>query len=501
MEFTLRISMLFILISSVICGQEKVQAVDAYSTIYNRIDEYLNRSVENGYSGSVLVAKDGEIILSKGYGWADREIKIPNRSSTVFNTGSVTKQFTAAAILKLQETGKLNTSDNLEVWFPEAPSDKGGITIHQLLTHTSGISPQTGGFRYHEADKEQFLNEFFDSELMYLPGTRHTYANANYILLAALVEAASGQEYESYLREQFWQPLHMNHTGYRRIGFNREQLAHGYYFQYTDGEWKDWGTTSEHLPDNARHWYSIGKGDVYSTVADLYTWHLALENNKVLSSGSKQVMETAYVPENDGQTSFYGYGWAIYTSSRDTKIVAHNGSNGIYFADFLRFVDEDLVVISLSNVRLNRQSENVAWEIASMVTDPQYRARAIPKNSYELVFDFIRANPPENSTRLPGFMEENTGLPLEDKAILNRIGFNQVSEDLDTDWGIALLELNTSLFPEDGNLWDSLGEGYIFLGNAELARESFEKALELGAGSACHWCANARQKLDQFKAE
>tara|TARA_B110000027_G_C16105995_1_gene295324 strand:- start:641 stop:1840 length:1200 start_codon:yes stop_codon:yes gene_type:complete len=362
-------------------------------TIINHIDNYLNNSVLNGYSGSVLVAKDGEVLLSKGYGWADRNKKILNKASTVFNIGSVTKQFTAAAILKLVENNKMNTSDKIIKYFPHAPSDKQNITIHQLLTHTTGISPQTGGFRYNEASKEQFLDIFFQSELMYKPGTKHTYANANYIILAAIIEKISQQEYETFLRENLWNPLNMNHTGYKSINFNSEQLAHGYYFHYTDGEWKDWGTTQKYLPYSKNHWYSIGKGDIYSTVEDLYTWHLAIEHNKVLKAETRKLMETAFVPENEAQTSFYGYGWAIINSSSDSKIVAHNGSNGIYFADFIRNVEDDIVVITLSNVILNPQSENVAWEIASMVSNVKHKAQVMPKNTYDLVFDFIRIHP------------------------------------------------------------------------------------------------------------
>lgn len=464
----------------------------------SKIDAFLNRSAANGFSGSVLVAMKGEILLSKGYGWADRQLKVANRPSTVFNIGSVTKQFTAAAILKLQEAGKLKTTDTLSAWFPGVPSDKQGITIHQLLTHTSGLSPRTGGFRYDKAGKAQFLRECFDSELMYPPGTRHTYANANYIVLAALVEAASGLEYESFLRKHFWEPLQMHHTGYQNTGLGRGQFAHGYYYNYTEGEWIDWGITRQHLPDMPDHWYSIGKGDIYSTVEDLYTWHRALERHTVLSPESKQLLETAYVPENEAQTSYYGYGWAIYATSGGRKVVAHNGSNGIYFADFLRYVEDDLVVIALANIRLNPQSENVAWQVAAMVSDPEYQATPIPKNTYELVFDFMRGHAPAEAPRLAGFIKNNTGSSLEDKALLNRIGFTQVSENRNTAWGIALLRLNTALFPDDGNLWDSLGEGYFLLNDAARARESFEKALELGTGQPCHWCENSQARLDQL---
>ena len=463
-----------------------------------KLDTYLSKSVANGYSGSVLVAKEGEIVFSKGYGWADRSLKIRNTPATVFNIGSVTKQFTAAAILKLMEDQKLDVSDNIEKYFPQAPFDKKDITIHQLLTHTSGVSPSTGGFRYDKASKETFLNDFFESELMYLPGTKHTYANANYILLTAIVEQVAQQDYETFLRNNFWTPLQMNHTGYKGITFDSEQLAHGYYFHYTDGEWRDWGTTQEHLPYNNEHWYSIGKGDIYSTVEDLYTWHRALENNKVLSSETIKLMEEDHVPENETQTSFYGYDWAIFNSKNNSKIVAHNGSNGIYFADFLRFVEDDLVIIALSNVILNQKSENVAWEIASMVLDEEYSPKTIPKNKYELVFDFIRSNTPDKASQLPQFIETKSGTTINDKALLNRIGFKQVSENRDTDWGISLLKLNTRLFPGDGNLWDSLGEGYYIINDRKKAVESFERAMELGPETNCYWCENATKRLEEL---
>lgn len=479
----------------------KAQSSPDSISIEHRIDNYLSSSVENGYSGSVLVAQDGEILLSKGYGWADRTKKIPNQATTVFNIGSVTKQFTATAILKLMESKKLKVSDKIVDYFPQTPLDKQNITIHQLLTHTSGISPSTGGFRYDNASKQQFLEDFSKSELMYQPGTKHTYANANYILLAAIIEEVSQQDYETFLRENLWNPVGMNHTGYKKVDFDSEELAHGYTFQMTSGEWKDWGITQEYLPYTNDHWYSIGKGDIYSTVEDLFKWHLALEENKVLIAETKELMETAFVSENDEGTSHYGYGWAIFNSSKNSKIVTHNGSNGIFFADFIRIIDDGIVIIALSNVILNNQSENVGWEIARMLSDCNYNPEIMPQNIYELVFKFMRSNSPENANELPKFISEAVHEPLKDKAVLNRIGFRQISESLDVEWGIALLKLNTSIFPDDGNLWDSLGEGYYLLEETENAIASFQKALELKPETNCYWCENATSRLKELVNE
>ncbi|WGF91682.1 serine hydrolase domain-containing protein [Aequorivita marisscotiae] len=449
--------------------------------LFNKIDSYLDASAKNGFSGVVLVAKKGEVILSKGYGWADRKNKIPNSPATVFNIGSVTKQFTASAILKLVEQGKMKTSDKLSLYFPQIPLDKTDITIHQLLTHTSGISNKTGGFRYNEASKEQFLKEFFESELHFKPGTTYQYANANYIMLTAILELVSGQTYNVFLQKNLFEPAQMKTTGYKSINFNTELLAHGYYYNRDDEKWTDWGTTQQHLLYNNNYWYSIGKGDIHSSIEDLYKWHVALQNNVVLTSKTREIQETPYVAENDKMTSYYGYGWAISKSHNDAKIVAHNGSNGLYFADFVRFVDDDVVVIYITNAFLGPESENVAREIGKMVFDTNYNATPISRNIYELIHDFMKTNPSANADKLPNYLNKELKDEFNDPAILNRLGYSRLKKEDQPDWALALFKLNVKLFPEDGNLWDSLGEAYLTYNQKEDAIKSYSKAVELGS--------------------
>lgn len=446
----------------------------------NKIYSYLELSVKNGFSGAVLVSKKGEIILSKGYGWSDRENKIPNTSSTVFNIGSVTKQFTASAILKLVEQGEIKISDKISAYFEQTPIDKRDITIHQLLTHTSGISNRAGGFRYDEASKEQFLKDFFESKLQSIPGTNHQYANANYIMLTAVLESVSEQSYASFLNKNLFEPSGMNYTGYKSITFSPEKLAHGYYYNRTDEKWVDWGTTQKHLPYNNKHWYSIGKGDIHSTVDDLYKWHLVLKDNEVLSSKTRRILESPHVAENESLTSYYGYGWAISKTNRGTKIVTHNGSNGIYFADFIRFIDDDVTIIYLTNAFLGNDSEYVAWEISKMIFDSNYNATPISKNIYELIHGFMRTNNPKDVTKLPAFLKKELKDEFSDHAILNRLGFSRLKKEEKPDWALELFKLNVKLFPKDGNLWDSLGEAYLKYDQKEEAIKSYTKAVELG---------------------
>ena len=462
----------------------KAQSIEHKKALKTKIDTYLNASVANGFSGSVLVSIKNEIVLSKGYGWSDRNNKIPNTSSTVYNIGSVSKQFTASAILKLVEQGKIKTSDKISLFYHQAPTDKKDITIHQLLTHTSGISAKTGGFRYDEADKEQFLTEFFESELQAKPGAKHQYANANYIMLSAILESVSKQSYGSFLNENLFEPANMDYTGYKSITFSTEKLAHGYYYHIGDEQWLDWGTTQEHLPYTNKHWYSIGKGDIHSSVEDLYQWHLALNNNEVLKAESKEIQETPHIAENENMTSHYGYGWAITKSDRGTKIVTHNGSNGIYFTDFIRFVDEDVVIIYLTNAFLGNDSENVAWEISKMVFNPDYNALPLSKNIYELIHGFMKINEPKDADKLPAFLEKELGDGFNDPAILNRIAYRRMKKEIEAGWALELFNLNVQLFPDDGNIWDSLGEAYLNYGRKEEAIKSYQKAVKLGNESS-----------------
>jgi CubicO group peptidase (beta-lactamase class C family) len=209
------------------------------------------------------------------------------------------------------------------------------------LTHTSGISPATGGFRFDEATKEHFLEEFFQSELLSEPGENHRYANANYIMLTAILEMVSRQEYAPFLRTYFWEPANLNHTGYKSISFPSDHYGHGYFYDYNSGVWKDWGITQDHLTDSENHWYSIGKDDLYSTVEDLYKWHQALESYNVLRAETRKLIESPIVAEDESNRSHYGYGWAIFKSPSGSKIITHNGSNHINFADLIRFVEKD----------------------------------------------------------------------------------------------------------------------------------------------------------------
>ncbi|HEX5043866.1 MAG TPA: serine hydrolase domain-containing protein [Candidatus Polarisedimenticolaceae bacterium] len=323
-----------------------------------KADAWLAEWAQAGFSGVVLAARDGKLVLAKGYGMADREGGTPFRVDSVFSIGSVTKQFTAAAILRLEQDGKLSAQDPITKFYPDAPADKRAITLHQLLTHTAGLDSDFAG-DYDPVDRDAYVGRIFASKLRSAPGTTHHYANAGYSLLAAVVEKASGMPYETYLREKLFLPAGMKETGYRQPAWPAPRVAVGY-------RGKDrWGTILEKtwLPDGPG-WALRGNGGIHTTLADMVRWERVLEGDgNLLSAASRRKMFTAWVPEQPGGESFYGYGWATFASPRGGRLIAHDGGNGIFSFDFRRYVDDGLLVLTFSNAsdsKAFRLTEDVA---------------------------------------------------------------------------------------------------------------------------------------------
>lgn len=311
--------------------------------IGRKLDAHLTRMVKNGYSGAVIVAKDGKVILKKGYGLANREKKLPVEVGTVFTVGSITKQFTGAAIVKLEMQGKLRVTDTIDKYFSDVPKDKKGITLHQLLTHTAGLPDALGDDFDTSATREAMLRLVMQTKLRSKPGTKHAYSNVGYSLLGMIIEKASGMGYESYLRKRLFEPAGMMHTGYMLPKYAPDSLAVGY------REGKPWGTVLDHpMLDDGPCWHLRANGGIHSTIGDMYKWHVALEGTEILSAKAKKKYFAPHVNEGFGD-SFYGYGWVNFKTPRGTKLLAHNGGNMIFSADFRRYVDEGVVIFQATN--------------------------------------------------------------------------------------------------------------------------------------------------------
>ncbi|HEY3741542.1 MAG TPA: serine hydrolase domain-containing protein [Bryobacteraceae bacterium] len=308
------------------------------SDVAAKADAYVESYVKAGkFSGSVLIAKDGKVILSRGYGMADIELDVPNKPETKFRLGSITKQFTSAAILQLQEQGKLSVTDEISKYIPDPPETWKGITIHHLLTHTSGIPSYTDNHDYIEhmrdvtASPLEFLSRFRGKPLEFKPGSQFKYDNSGFFLLGVIIERVSGMKYEDYLRQHIFDKVGMSDTGYDWPTTILKNRASGYSMdkgKIINAEYLDMGQP-------------YAAGSLYSTVLDLYKWDRALYTTNVMSAKSK---EAAFTPH----LSNYGYGWFI-EQQHGHKTVGHGGGINGFSTVIRRAIEEDAVAIVLSN--------------------------------------------------------------------------------------------------------------------------------------------------------
>jgi CubicO group peptidase (beta-lactamase class C family) len=311
----------------------------AKGEIGKKLDTYLTRITPFGFSGALLVAKEGEIILNKGYGLAIRSDNVLNTSDTVFSTGSITKQFTAAGIMKLEMMGKLNTEDLLTEYFDNVPEDKKDITLHHLLTHTSGVVDGVGG-DFEKALRDETVQKILDEPLLFKPGEEFSYSNAGYSVLAAIIEIVSGQSYEEFMHNNIFKPAGMEFTGYRIPEWKKKVVAHWYVGK------KDNGTP---LEKPYPYWNFIGNGGILSTTMDMYKWHLALLGEKVLSSEAKTKIFTPFL--ND-----YGYGWDVLEREMGILIQHDGGSSLGCSAEMRRYIDAGVVTILFCNQSYGREA-------------------------------------------------------------------------------------------------------------------------------------------------
>jgi CubicO group peptidase (beta-lactamase class C family) len=274
----------------------------------DRLDSVLTRLEKTGYSGAVLVAQDGKIILHKGYGLADRERDIRNTPETLFSIASITKVFTAAAILKLEMQGKLKTSDLISLYLGAFPKKKSGARIHHLLTHTSGLVIK--GARLDYSSRQAFVKSVKETPVAAKPGKQYQYLNAGYSLLAAIIEEVSGLPFETYLQKYIFDPAGMTSTGFGWDQRFNALVAVGY-----EGDDLASLKPAPRLPNN---WENRGPSGVVTTVGDMYKWIQALSTNLILSPKATRKMFTAYVGDE-------GYGWHVKKTRRGTTVVFRGG--------------------------------------------------------------------------------------------------------------------------------------------------------------------------------
>ena len=326
-----------------------------------KFDEYLSELVkQKRFTGSVLVARDGKVVFSKGYGFANAEFEIPNTPQTKFRLGSVTKQFTAAAVLLLQERGKLSVQDPICKYIENCPAAWSEITIHHLLSHTGGIPNFTSFPDYlpkmmMPVTTQEMIARFKDKPLDFKPGEKWAYSNSGYFLLGHIIEKAAAEAYESFLQKNIFEPLKLTSTGYDHHGTILKKRATGYSMRK--------GEVVNSLPIDMTQPYSAGA--LYSTVEDLFLWNEALFSGKLLSAKSLEAMLTPV--KND-----YGYGLGIQTKA-GRKIISHGGGINGFSTVLTRFADEKLTLVVLRNADYGSPAPGpISQALAAIVFGEKY---------------------------------------------------------------------------------------------------------------------------------
>ncbi|MBA2393490.1 MAG: beta-lactamase family protein [Ktedonobacteraceae bacterium] len=328
-----------------------------------QIDAYLSHLAATGaLTGSVLVARDGSV-FSKGYGPADKDAHIPNTVQTMFRIGSNTKQFTAMAILLLQQRGKLHVQDKLCIYITNCPQDWRTITLYNLLIHTSGIPDYTNFADFavtwnQPATPAQLIARFKDRPLDFPPGQKWSYSNSGYILLGYIIERVSGESYATFLQQNIFTPLQMKHTGYDDSHPHLPTHATGYYAHYVRPEFYDMTVFD-------------AAGALYSNIEDLYTWDQALVRHTLVPQQALEAMFTPHIPcPLHGcllSTDLgYGYGWFIAQEPLG-RLIYHLGRVDGYFTFNGFYPARGIAVVVLSNLE-GTNVLKIATMLARMVT-------------------------------------------------------------------------------------------------------------------------------------
>lgn len=439
-----------------------------------QIEDLLAKYTEYGqFNGSALVAENGKVILKKGFGLANMEWNIPNQPDTKFRLGSITKQFTALLIVKLAEEGKLKLDVPITTYLPDYPKENGDIiTIHNLLTHTSGIPNYTNAPNFLR-DKAKnpytpadFVKTFDKLPLDFKPGEKFNYSNSGYFLLGYIIEKITGKTYEQYLQETIFTPLKMVNSGYDHSEIIIKNRAQGYEKRgknYSNASYLDMS-----IPYAA--------GSLYSTVEDLYLWDQALYTNKLLSEKSMESLFKPYIKAWGDES--YGYGWSLEDVNIEgkgkLKVIEHGGGINGFNTIISRIPADKILVVLLNNTggtvlgEMNNSIRNILY---NQSFDQPKRSMAL-----ELLEIFTQKGTAAGLDAYKKLKNDPTyGIKEGD---MNNAGYQLLQTGKKKE-AIEIFKINVEAFPKSGNVYDSLGEAYLADGDKKLAFANYSKSVEL----------------------
>jgi CubicO group peptidase (beta-lactamase class C family) len=443
------------------------------------IDDYLSELEKNkNFSGGLLIIKGNKKLFCKGYGWANKEKNIKYSATTLSSIGSITKAFTATAIMKLVEQKKLSLQDQLIKFFPSVPKDKATITIHQLLTHAAGFHEflKADAGDYEILNTKDFLNRAFNEPLAFEPGTKAVYTNVGYSLLGIIIESITGVEYELFLKNEVLNPIGIKGIGYHFPELISDTIAQGYIKKIL------WGTHQQRFAkaNGGPYWNLKANGGLEASLNDIFLWANSFTNKTILSDSSIDKMFYPHITEDGTDNQYYfGYGCNIAKSRRNTKLIDNGGSNGIYYARMLRLPEEELVfymVTNESSVNCNMVLPNVTqlYFYGLIEQDAMNVTRSFENEISSKIYNLMNNNPTAN---LANELQKEK-IEVQDDMILLEVG-QRFFDEGKLELALKLYDFYNLNFPNIIIAWNDKGDILQLLSRKEEAIKCYKKALEL----------------------
>lgn len=459
------------------------------------IDRYLTElSAERNFSGGLLIVHRGKKIFSKAYGWADKAKSLRFTPTTLASLGSMSKSFTATAIMKLVEEGRLSLDDNLGKFFPGIPNDKAGITIHQLLTHSSGLAEFLEGNPndYAKIDKREFIERVYKEGLIFKPGTKGRYSNTGMSLLAVIVEEITKTDFGSYL-EKMLQPGGIKHVGFHYPLKKTGAIAHGYQGGI------DWGTHQTHYDQagGGPYWILKGNGGLEASMDDIFQWILSFTNNSILKKQTLDQMFTPYLGEEESDHRYsFGYGFVLSKTRTGAKAVETSGSNGVYFARLTFLPEENLGFFMITN-ESTMNANMVLPNVRQLYLYGEIREDAtMPASQFEFplaqrIYSIINTS---NALDLDTELKKEN-ISVDDDMVLLEVGRKLISESK-TAKATVLYKYYTQTFPNIVVAWNDLGDLYLISGDKDEAVKCYKKVISINRNP--RETIRARQSLEKL---
>lgn len=451
-------------------GQSNTGSINSiHQNKIDKINEIVAMYSENaGFNGSVLVAHQGQVIYKKGFGMADMEWEIANKPNTKFRIASVTKPFTAMLIMQLVAEQKLDLHKPITTYLKDFPKTTGEqITIHHLLTHTSGLirDVETEQKLFH--NPKELVDLFADKPLQFTTGEKFDYSNAGYILLGNILETITGKSYKDLLEENIFKPLHMKNSGYYRHRLLLKNRSSGYtnnFIDYNNANYMDFSNP-------------FSSGAIYSTVEDMFLFDQAVYSEKLLPKKYLELALTKHTPADFG--GHYGYGWEIVEkpigNTKDMiETIGHSGSLPGYCAVYTSIPSSHTTIIFLNNTG-RAYLNTMTTAIIGILYDKPYD---IPQKSIsKLLLDKIEKEGINSGIQFFNKFKKDENYYVNEEE-LNIVSY-KLMQSANDESAAEVLKLGISYFPNSFNLYDSYGEVLLNLGKIDQAIENYKKSIEL----------------------